>query len=430
MRREITVPLPSTFGDRSRAEPFLVANPDEGQRLAQRIGAIARRAAASSGAAPDLLEGYLEILVEVRRTGRRLTRKEINDRRELGRRAAEGSIPLGTVVDCYLGATRLAWTELPEPEQGVRSGHDVTAAVLRAANDVIVAVADGYDDAHRFAIRAEEAVRREFIDDLLHGADPGRLAERAGRFGLRLAAPHMVAVVRGERPFADADERTYRLTEAIRSRLMVTELLVTTKDGLLVCIVGGVDNAGLYGHVCKAVGEERPGTIGVGRPYPGPGGVARSYDDARTAMEFAGRLGVPAGQLLGADLLVYQVLGRDRAAIVDLVETVLSPLQNSRGGAAPLLDTLSAYFRAGNATAAARVLHVSVRALTYRLARIHRLTGYDPTAPEQRYTLETALLGAQLLGWPQRSSAIALPGSSAPSEFAATRDRAVRHAVG
>ncbi len=367
--------------------------------LAETIASIVRRAAASSGTDPGLLEGYLEILREVRRSGRGLTRKERDDRRLLGRRAAENNVPLGTLVDVYLGATRLAWTDLPGGDTPRR--HDVTAAVLRAANEAIVALADGYDDAHRSAIRAEEALRREFVDDLLHGADPGRLAERAGRFGLYLVAHHVVAVVRGDPAFTDADDHTRHLAEAVRSRVEETGVLITTKEGLLVCVVQSADSGVLHDHVLAAVGHERPGAIGVGRPHPGPGGVARSYDEARTAIELSERLGVPARNMLGADLLVYQVLGRDRAAIVDLVDTVLSPVQEARGGARPLLDTLTAYFRAGNATAAARDLHLSVRALTYRLARIHRLTGYDPTDSDHRYTLETAVLGARLLSWPQ-----------------------------
>ena len=366
--------------------------------LAESIASIVRRAAASSGTDPGLLDGYLEILREVRRTGRGLTRKERDDRRLLGRRAAENSVPLGTLVDVYLGATRLAWTDLPGGDTPRR--HDVTAAVLRAANEAVVALADGYDDAHRSAIRAEEALRREFVDDLLYGADPGRLAERAGGYGLYLVAHHAVAVVRGDPGFTDADDHTRHLAEAVRSQVGGTGVLVTTKEGLLVCVVQSTDSGALHDDVVAAVGHERPGTIGVGRPHPGPGGVARSYDEARTALDLSGSLGVPARNMLGADLLVYQVLGRDRAAIVDLVETVLSPLQAARGGARPLLDTLTAYFRAGNATAAARDLHLSVRALTYRLARIHRLTGYDPTNPDHRYTLETAVLGARMLSWP------------------------------
>ncbi|WP_203897393.1 PucR family transcriptional regulator [Virgisporangium aliadipatigenens] len=342
-----------------------------------------------------LLDGYPEILDDVCRTGRRLTRRERDARRRLGVAAAADNVPLGTVVDLYLTATRRAWADLTVPPA---RAHEVAGAVLDAANDAIVALTKGYDEAQRTAIRAEEAARREFVDDLLLGGDPGRLAERAGRFGLVLTAPHVVAVVRGEQPFGDTDERTRRAAELARSRL--GSALVATKEGLLVCVVPSGDDAAVADRMREAMGHDRPGTVGVGRPYPGPGGVARSYDDARTALDLARRLGLPAGQVLGADLLVYQVLGRDRAAMVDLVATVLEPLRGARGGAQPLLDTLTAYFTAGSAAAAARALHLSVRAFTYRLARVQQLTGYDPVAPAQRYTLETAVLGARMLGWP------------------------------
>jgi hypothetical protein len=376
-------------------------------RRAVDIPAVARRAAAASGTDAGLLDGYLEILVEVSHTSRGLARHELDNRRALGGSAARRGIPLGAVVDLYLGATRLAWTDLPGAS--VARAHEVAAAVLRAANEAIVALAAGYDGAQRAAIRAEEALRREFVDDLLHGGDVGRLAERAGRFGLQLAGQHVVAVVRGREPFVDADERTRAAGDAAHARLRGRDALISTKEGLLVCVVPGGDPDAVGARLQTAFGRTRPGTVAVGRAHAGPGGVARSYDDARTALDLAERLGVPAREVRGADLLVYQVLGRDRAAIVDLVGTVLSPLQQARGGAQPLLDTLSAYFTAGgNAAAAARALHLSVRAMTYRLARVHRLTGYDPGSPQHRYTLETAVLGARLLGWP----ALPLPPAS------------------
>lgn len=107
--------------------------------------------------------------------------------------------------------------------------------------------------------------------------------------------------------------------------------------------------------------------------------------------------------LRAADLLVFPVLARDRQALVDLVRGTLSPLEQARGGARPLLDTLAAYFDTGCVAAeTARRLSLSVRALTYRLARVHTLTGTDPTDPAHRYTLQTAVLGARLLDWPAR----------------------------
>ena len=43
-----------------------------------------------------------------------------------------------------------------------------------------------------------------------------------------------------------------------------------------------------------------------------------------------------------------------------------------------------------------------MRALTYRLERIHQLTGANPADPMHRYTLQTAVIGARLLGWPEQ----------------------------
>ncbi|MEU0276678.1 helix-turn-helix domain-containing protein, partial [Streptomyces sp. NPDC006307] len=89
--------------------------------------------------------------------------------------------------------------------------------------------------------------------------------------------------------------------------------------------------------------------------------------------------------------------------MADLVRTVLGPLQQARGGPQPLLDTLTAYFDTGCVAAeAARRLSLSVRAMTYRLERIHKLTGSDPADPVHRYTLQTAVIGARLLDWPNQ----------------------------
>ena len=95
-------------------------------------------------------------------------------------------------------------------------------------------------------------------------------------------------------------------------------------------------------------------------------------------------------------LLIYRVLLRDQPAIADLVQSVLGPLVHARGGAEPLLATLDAYFATGGVTTeTARRLHLSVRAVTYRLDRVKTLTGYDPTDPAQRFTIHAAVLGAK-----------------------------------
>jgi DNA-binding PucR family transcriptional regulator len=115
------------------------------------------------------------------------------------------------------------------------------------------------------------------------------------------------------------------------------------------------------------------------------------------------RLRLDTAVISAEDLLIYRVLLRDQPAIADLVQTVVGPLATAHGGAEPLLATLEAYFATGCVvTETARRLPLSIRAVTYRLDRIATLTGHDPTDPAQRFTIHAAVLGARLLGWPQR----------------------------
>ncbi len=136
--------------------------------------------------------------------------------------------------------------------------------------------------------------------------------------------------------------------------------------------------------------------------HPGPGGVRRSYREALEAMELAHRLGLPQQVVYAGDLLVYRVLIRDEAAMADLVQATLGPLVAARGGPETLLSTLEAYFGTGCSTAeTARRMHLSDRAVTYRLQRVQELTGLAAGAPEHRLTLHDAVTGARLLDWPR-----------------------------
>ncbi|WP_315987486.1 PucR family transcriptional regulator [Actinomadura sp. HBU206391] len=377
--------------------------------LGSELAGVAGRASQDADGAPAaFLEGYVELLVEVSLTGRRIRREELDERRGWGARAADQGVPLRAIVDLYLSATWLAWPILP----GVRRAagmHELRAigeAVFRAADGATVALADGYDAAQRLAVRQEEALRREFIDDLLYGrGDVGRLAERAGRFGLRLAGAHVVAVARAGREFLAEDPTMRRVEAVLLSRHTARDVLLTTREGLLVCLAPAAleDVPGDFVRVLKGVlGTDADWQVALGRAHSGPGGAVRSFDEARGAMDLARRLGLTGRILKAADLLVFQVLLRDTAAINDLVTSVLGSLRTARGGPRPLLDTLSAYFESGGiATVTARRLHIGVRTVTYRLSRVRQLTGYSTEDPLQRYTLETAVLGARLLGWPE-----------------------------
>ncbi|MFE6222545.1 MULTISPECIES: helix-turn-helix domain-containing protein [unclassified Streptomyces] len=341
------------------------------------------------------VEEYERLLADVAATGRRLNRDELERRREAGERAAGEGLALRALIGRHLAAVRDAWPERPLSRR-------TTLDLLAVVEQSVDAFAGGYERAQRLAVRQEEAERREFVDDLLYGrSDVGRIAERAERFGLRLSQAHAVAVARGPRAYSEADAVPQQVERALIGRFGDRHILLTTKGGRIVCVAPG-DQADVLTYFAKqAFAATGGGQAAIGRPQPGPRGVVHSYEEALGALDLADRLDLDAPVLHAADLLVYPVLTRDRQAMEDLVGSVLGPLQTARGGAEPLLDTLTAFFDSGCVTTqAARLLNLSVRAVTYRLDRIHRLTGADPADPVSRYTLQTAVIGARLLGWP------------------------------
>ncbi len=371
--------------------------------------AIAEAAATEAGGVDvTLLGDYLTELATASAAGARLDDGALARCHALGARASEQGVPLRALVDLYLSATWRAWRALPAVRDAAdpHAIHDVGEAVLRAADDAVAAAAEGYQAAGRWAIRREEAARREFVDDLLSGTgEPSRLLTSAELFGVDVVGGHVVAVLSSERRFRDATPVVARVEDAVASAAG-DGALVATKEGQLVCVLPTtkphLDE--VVAAVTAAVSPNMRGRrwrCGLGRPYTGPAGVVRSYDEARDALRLADLLELPEPVVRIADLLVYRVLLRDRESISDLIDSVLSPLRGARGGPKPLLDTITTYATSGaNAAATARRMHLSVRAVTYRLSRVHDLTGYDPSVPEQLYVLQTAALGARLLGWP------------------------------
>jgi sugar diacid utilization regulator len=319
----------------------------------------------------------------------------------------------------YLSAARRLWQELPvvvrsRDREAVRAA---AAAVLHVVDGAVATLAEGYAVARRDLVRREEALRREVIDDLLRGdSDLGTLVERTEPFGLDLARVHRVALAAPSRRLPDTDAAISALEAVIFDRLGDRDVLVATKDGLLVVLApadteaagrmgppAGPDNdlGQLMQRELSRLRHGRPWRVAVGRAHPGLYGIARSYEEAREALTMAGRLHLDTPVVSANDLLVFRVLLRDQPAIVDLIAAVLTPLVRARGGAQPLVDTLEAYFSTGAvATESARRLHVSVRTVTYRLERIKALTGYDPADPRHRFTLQAAVLGAKALNWP------------------------------
>ena len=254
--------------------------------------------------ASSFLGEYPRLLAEVSTTGRLLRGHELEALRALGERAAESGHGLRQLVGLYLSETRRLWSTLPGVARAASAAERARTgdAVLGAVDAAVAALGDGHERAQRLALCQEEGERREFVDDLLYGgSDVGKLAERARRFGLHLADRHAVGVAAGEEKYDDVHPTVRRVEREMLGRLRERDVLLSTKDGRLVCIAASSDTT-VLDTFAKLAEDPGPGysaarRVAVGREHAGAGGVVASYEEALDALAFADQLGLEAVRL-------------------------------------------------------------------------------------------------------------------------------------
>jgi carbohydrate diacid regulator len=131
-------------------------------------------------------------------------------------------------------------------------------------------------------------------------------------------------------------------------------------------------------------------SIGIGRYHRGIRGLARSYEDARAALNIGCGLTGP-GRLYCLDQLGMAALVgiRDEATKSGLARHLIGPLEVEPD----LLHTLEVYF-ANNCSvvATSNTLYVHRNTLNYRLEKVASLTGIDPRRFDGAMLLHFALL--------------------------------------
>jgi sugar diacid utilization regulator len=389
--------------------------------LARALEGVGRAAAVDAGGIDlALLGDFLHAVVDAAGSGRQLRRTELQRCADAGRRAASEGVALRAVVDLHLSAAWRVWRDVPEVTRGdatrVRSAG---LAVLRAADDGVAALAEGYQLARADLARLRESARHDVMEALLAGGPQAVEASAAAAdLGLVLSGPVAVLVARSPDGFGSPATAGLpgRIERALQGRHGDAQPLVLIRSGELVCAFSAPD-ALAVDAVRHVVVEEVDGRLRAapraptaGGPWPwrgavssprtGAGGVRASYEEATYALELAERMPLAGPVVDARDLAVYRVLLRDRPAAHDLVRGTLGPLAHARGGVR-LLETLDAYYSSGCvATETAARLHLSVRTVTYRLARAADLLGRNPSDPAERFTLQAAVTAARLLDWP------------------------------
>lgn len=125
---------------------------------------------------------------------------------------------------------------------------------------------------------------------------------------------------------------------------------------------------------------------GLGRPYPGLEGAARSAREAVSALAHAG------GSIMPYEDVELTVLLSSLANADEFVRNRLGPLLDGSPAQRELLETLRVYLAAGkNAKEAARRLAVHRNTLLYRLRRAQELLRLDWEDADAAFALDLAL---------------------------------------
>ena len=124
-----------------------------------------------------MLADFLPDLVAAVGSGNRVHRRDLARYHEAGRSAAQAGVALRALVDLYLSAAWRLWRHLPEVIEAERNPGAVVQAgevMLRAADDVVAALTEGYQLARRDLVSTQVAARPGV------GGDPAAVGAQAG----------------------------------------------------------------------------------------------------------------------------------------------------------------------------------------------------------------------------------------------------------
>lgn len=318
-----------------------------------------------------------------------------------GGEAARAGVSVERVIDRYLTSGWVLWAAATPLATESTALADLGAALLRIADLVAAAIAEGHGRVDRELAGRAAAARGELLDELL---DPpsGDAAiahgmRRAVLLGLAPDARYrvIVALLRNQEEEPDAERVAAALTRPSRGRPVVVPL-AGVRHGRLVLVLpdGHADAAVVAALNAGLTGAWYAATSGFVAGLPA---VAGAHALAVSALRALVLLDRPGLLVTIDDLLLERALLADEQLLAAAVEHELRPIEAAPRGGPALVDTLRVWLDAGqNAHATARALGVAPRTVAYRLERIEQLLG-RPLDGDQILRLGTALLGRRLL---------------------------------
>lgn len=303
-------------------------------------------------------------------------------------------VVVGDDVPAYLLTVVAEGRGLTDDMQVLLTEHAATICGILLGRERVVAAAAG-------------RARLDLVEGLLlaREREPGEAERWASHLGFATGEDHHVLSVG---PVGDpGPARVLTLVEHVLARL-APDAIVAQREGEVVAVVpaerrggpGGLEGTRGLARRCLAELAERvpgrPVTVGIGGRCRRPAEIARSYGQARAALDATRRVGGSRGRVtafedLGINRLLLQVPDLDelRGFADEVLGDLLDPERDQR---ADLLATLTAYFREnGSPQRTSRALHVHPNTVAYRIRRVEEITGMHLDRYRDRLMAQVAL---------------------------------------
>lgn len=332
----------------------------------------------------QISRGVAEAFLRSLRDGVSPTVQEVPGLDRIGTVRVTMGVPLEPMLHAFRVFGRVVWTEMAKTAEPGRSEvlADIGARWMDWIDRASSQAATAYLDASKEVIRRLDARRGALLDALLDASTPADAVAVATEFQTTLAPTYLPMVLDGE-----------------DVAIHIDEIVAVAPPGS----IAGARPSGVW-----VLAPERPPDVGrllaagharsvvVGAPAaPGPA-LTAAVRDAQQLLEAAtraGRTGVFGGDELVAERLVLA----DRPVERWLDDRVVAPMRaGDRAGT--IESTLAAYFRCGSIPRTAVEVHSHPNTVSYRLGRVHELTGLDPRVPAEASLLYLALVRATMTG--------------------------------
>jgi sugar diacid utilization regulator len=345
---------------------------------------------------------HVKAFVRAGRLGRPPEGAELDFVRSRGAQRARELMPLDALLEAYLIGQRTVWEAIVaaagETPEGMHAAQELTALTFGYTHAINVAVADAYMRESKALATEAERSRRDLLDRLLSGREPGpEEARRAEALGLRPDGEHVVVVAVADG--RESEEEEARLLVRALIRADAGQPFVVPRHEEVVAIMpvyvrrGPGELRAALERAARTLSRTHRVSLraGVSSVCSGLSELARGYGEAGRALHHAGE-GQEVVALQEIALLDYLASEADDTArrLVPAGVRRLLEADGRQGGA--LVQTLRAYAGCDlNVARAAQRLTVHPNTVHYRLRRVADLTGRDPRSFGDLNELLTAL---------------------------------------